>query len=490
MGVPTSPRRLLLCATPEDADLRVRLDAHLALLERNGLVTTWHDGLVAPGQDRAAQILAELLRADLILLLISASFLESDEHYELLMKRALARHERREALVIPILVRPVDWEGAPFAALSCLPANHLPVTMWRDVDDALRNVVQGVHWALDARANGHPFTAEPEPPREPAPTQERALDAAIPAAVTVGELTEVLTMVTTTASGGLRALIQLSPQAFSASPGDVKRTLFELDFPVDAQGRPRPATVTVALESKDFDPPMISKKLLVPPRADSTVCTLLVKPKHTGSLSLQLELRREDVTIWSQRLLTTGAPPGSPVEPGYLLTSVPLSTMGHAVLKSTLIGAVASEAAAEKPQSTMFSLQELVNLEQDRIANEDRRRDEARRHDAEPKMRPPSGGGWGPPPGGGSTTSPSAYGRPAPPSGPAVTPPSGDPGEPPVMVPPKWPDEITQTKIIIEQGHQLVTPNAPASSSRLLWVAAALITLLLAGAALLYFATH
>jgi hypothetical protein len=35
-----------------------------------------------------------------------------------------------EARVIPILLRPVDWAGAPFIQLEVLPRNHQPVTSW------------------------------------------------------------------------------------------------------------------------------------------------------------------------------------------------------------------------------------------------------------------------------------------------------------------------------------------------------------------------
>lgn len=385
MGLVSPPQRLVFCAAPEDADLRERLDAHLSLLERNGLISTWHEGMVAPGQDRAAQVLTELLRADIILLLISASFLESDECYERSMKSALARHARGEALVIPLLVRPVDWEGAPFAQLACLPQNLLPVTMWRSVDEALLDIEKGLRRALAARAQGLPFTAD-APPADPglSPTQERVLDAAVPSAVIVGELTEVLAMVTTAGSGGLRALITLTPQDFSVSPGEVKSTHFELEFPVDAQGRPRALTVTVTLESPDFDPPSLRKKLLVPPRADSTVCTLLVKPRHAGRLSMQMELQKEDVTIWSQRLLTTGAAPGAAVQAGYLLTSVPLSTVVHGGTQSLPAPPPADDATAgEEPQGVVFSMQELMKLEEARVREEAISREQQRRADDE-----------------------------------------------------------------------------------------------------------
>jgi hypothetical protein len=513
MGLVSPPQRLVFCAAPEDADLRERLDAHLSLLERNGLISTWHEGMVAPGQDRQAQVLTELLRADIILLLISASFLESDECYERLMKPALARHAQGEALVIPLLVRPVDWEGAPFAPLACLPQNLLPVTMWRSVDEALLDIEKGLRRALAARAQGLPFSAD-APPTDPglSPTQERVLDAAVPSAVIVGELTEVLAMVTTAGSGGLRALITLTPQDFSVSPGEVKSTHFELEFPVDAQGRPRALTVTVTLESPDFDPPSLRKKLLVPPRADSTVCTLLVKPRRSGRLALQMELQKEDVTIWSQRLLTTGAAPGAAVQAGYLLTSVPLSTVVHAGTQSLPAPPPADDATAgEEPQGVLFSMQELLKLEEARRLDEEISREKLRRADDEQRrwaleqmqreqehrraaelgLKRTEVGGYGPPPAGPVShnpppNDPGGYG--GPPTRPPVTSPSGLPVEPPVKVAPKWPNEDTLTKIIVEHEHQLVVLKPPAPSRRLLWTSAALL-LLLAGAALLYFFT-
>jgi hypothetical protein len=36
----------------------------------------------------------------------------------------MERHQASEARVIPILLRPVDWTGAPFSQLPVLPKNH------------------------------------------------------------------------------------------------------------------------------------------------------------------------------------------------------------------------------------------------------------------------------------------------------------------------------------------------------------------------------
>ncbi|MBD2097678.1 hypothetical protein H6F90_21500 [Trichocoleus sp. FACHB-591] len=41
--------------------------------------------------------------------------------YEIEMQWALERHDKGEARVIPILLRPCDWKGAPLGKLQALP---------------------------------------------------------------------------------------------------------------------------------------------------------------------------------------------------------------------------------------------------------------------------------------------------------------------------------------------------------------------------------
>ncbi|MEO7328055.1 MAG: hypothetical protein ABI193_05725, partial [Minicystis sp.] len=163
--------------------------------------------------------------------------------------------------------------------------------------------------------------------------------------------------------------------------------------------------------------------------------------------------------------------------------SVPLSTMGHAVLESVRDAPTADEDAAEKPQDNLFSLKELMNLEERRIAYEEKPRE------AEPKVRRPELGGWGPPPPGSRNTAPMT--SPAPYGGPPLSdPPVTSPGEPPVVVAPKWPNEITLSNLPVAEEHQHTIPKTAAPSSRLAWVAAVLLLLLLAGTALFYLNTR
>ena len=82
----------------------------------------WHDRNISAGTEWEREINKHLNEADIILLLISPDFIASDYCYSKEMKWAMDRHERGEARVIPIILRPVDnWKGAPFGKLQALP---------------------------------------------------------------------------------------------------------------------------------------------------------------------------------------------------------------------------------------------------------------------------------------------------------------------------------------------------------------------------------
>jgi hypothetical protein len=132
----------------EDEPLRNKLENHLSELWRRG-VLSWHDRKIGAGTEWAGRIDEHLDSAQIILLLISSDFLASSYcHVE--MKRALERHERREARVIPILLRPVaHWEKAPFHRLQVLPANGIPVTSFENPEEAYAAIAEAVIDAVD-----------------------------------------------------------------------------------------------------------------------------------------------------------------------------------------------------------------------------------------------------------------------------------------------------------------------------------------------------
>jgi tetratricopeptide (TPR) repeat protein len=149
MPVDLTPTEIFCSYTHKDEPWLHKIETHLSLLRRQGLLSLWHDRLIAPGIDWTQAIDTHLETASVILLLVSADFFASDYCYGVEMKRALARQEAGEALVIPILLRPTDWKSAPFAHLQALPTDAKPITEWSQEDTALADVAAGIRRALE-----------------------------------------------------------------------------------------------------------------------------------------------------------------------------------------------------------------------------------------------------------------------------------------------------------------------------------------------------
>src|SRR5205085_5532913 len=87
-AVPMSVEVFCSYAHEDEAWLR-KLETHLSLLKRQGLISLWYDRLIAPGTDWAQAIDTHLEGASIILLLVSADFLASDYCYGIELQRAM-----------------------------------------------------------------------------------------------------------------------------------------------------------------------------------------------------------------------------------------------------------------------------------------------------------------------------------------------------------------------------------------------------------------
>jgi tetratricopeptide (TPR) repeat protein len=162
---PAAPVELFYSYAHEDGKLREKLDNHLSLMERQGLIKEWHDRDISAGDDWATEIDENLDSARLILLLVSDDFMASDYCYSVEMERALERHERGEARVIPVILRPVDWESSPFGKLQALPKDGKPVVEWRPRDRAFKDIAQGIRKIIkEFKPKPPSVTLIPRPP--------------------------------------------------------------------------------------------------------------------------------------------------------------------------------------------------------------------------------------------------------------------------------------------------------------------------------------
>ncbi len=141
----------------KDRKLRDELAVHLSNLRNQHVISDWYDSDLIPGTEWEQDILEHLRTARIILLLISAHFMASPFCQDIEMQEAIARHQARQARVIPILLRPTDWQDAPFAKLQVLPSHAKPVSRWPTHDDAFADVIKGIRRAIeDLNASASP----------------------------------------------------------------------------------------------------------------------------------------------------------------------------------------------------------------------------------------------------------------------------------------------------------------------------------------------
>ena len=137
-----------------DEDIKEKLDAHLATLKILERISSWDDRKIIPGENWDNRIRAELASADMILLLISANFINSRYIWEVELSRAIAKSETGDVIVIPIFCKACDYKGLPFEKFQGLPKNAIPIASSVDIDEALTQVSTGIRMVIDEMFSG------------------------------------------------------------------------------------------------------------------------------------------------------------------------------------------------------------------------------------------------------------------------------------------------------------------------------------------------
>jgi hypothetical protein len=144
----TRTAKVFIAYSHLDAKYRHELEQQLTLLSRKGHLEWWGDHQLVPGEERESSISDALQKADFILLLVSIHFLADEFCWSQQLERAIERHDKGEAVVIPIFVRPCAWEGTPIERLQGVPPRAKAISRWSDKHEAWTQVAMGIERAL------------------------------------------------------------------------------------------------------------------------------------------------------------------------------------------------------------------------------------------------------------------------------------------------------------------------------------------------------
>ena len=147
---PEPPRALkaFISYCHADKDLKNELVKHLEPLRRSGLVNHWHDGDIIVGREWEKEIWLNFESADIILLLITIDFINSEYCYARELAAAVERHKSKQAIVIPVIGKNCLWEGLEFSSLHAT-LNGKAIASQPNRDDALTQVAREIKKAVE-----------------------------------------------------------------------------------------------------------------------------------------------------------------------------------------------------------------------------------------------------------------------------------------------------------------------------------------------------
>ena len=148
VSAPAAAPTVLVSYSRRDIDFFEELAAHLAVLQRKGKIELWHEGRIRAGDAWDEAIKRQVEQAEIFILLVSPEFLSSDFVWEQELPEIVKRHEKGEAIVLPVIVRPCAWQDSPIAAIQVLPSNGVPVALSSNPDRVWVTVTRYVEKAV------------------------------------------------------------------------------------------------------------------------------------------------------------------------------------------------------------------------------------------------------------------------------------------------------------------------------------------------------
>jgi internalin A len=137
--------KLFISYSHADEAHKERLEKHLKAINRTLPLTAWSDRHLFAGEAVDEQIFQQLNTADIVLLLVSPDFINSDYCFTKEMERALERYKDEGNVVIPVIIRhTASWRNHKIGQIVALPKDGKPLAKWEDADEFWGSVEDGI----------------------------------------------------------------------------------------------------------------------------------------------------------------------------------------------------------------------------------------------------------------------------------------------------------------------------------------------------------
>jgi formylglycine-generating enzyme required for sulfatase activity len=144
----TAPLKTFIIYSHEDLSYKEELEKFLRHLDQK--INLWSDKKINPGEYWDESIKQNLEEAEVILLLISVDFYNSEYIRETEFKRAKERFEQGKALIVPIIVRDCPWTSYDIIKdIQVLPAGGHSINSWKYRDQVFTEIANSLASLID-----------------------------------------------------------------------------------------------------------------------------------------------------------------------------------------------------------------------------------------------------------------------------------------------------------------------------------------------------
>lgn len=137
--------KIFLLHSQADESYKRKLQIALSPLTRQGFIEVQDLNKILAGGIWEESVKEMVEDANVILLLISSDFIASKFYDTRIMDLIWKKHSSSSARVIPIIIRPCNWELLPIKNLNVLPKNKIPLSKFENIDEGLTELVDEIN---------------------------------------------------------------------------------------------------------------------------------------------------------------------------------------------------------------------------------------------------------------------------------------------------------------------------------------------------------
>ncbi len=104
-------KKIFISYSNDNLEHKITLEQYLSTLKRDNLIDVWQSGLITTGEKWNDKIIKSLEESDIVIMLITQSFIDSSYIQDIEVSKALRKVSEESGKIYPILLKNCDWQN-------------------------------------------------------------------------------------------------------------------------------------------------------------------------------------------------------------------------------------------------------------------------------------------------------------------------------------------------------------------------------------------